>query len=293
MKQLNVQNDMLELLEYNTPQFPVRCREADLAWFHHGTSECHWHDDLEFLVVLDGAMTYYVNNRPYRLEQGMGIFVNSGRLHYGSAQDHCRHLFCVIGLQLMNGHPLLREKYLEPLFREGQVDAVVLKPDNSWQWSLLNGIMEIAEIMRVQTMGYEFRLLSRFELMLSELCAHVVFDQPVKQKFQKEVPAFKQIVSYIRRHYPEKLQLQDLAAAGAVCRNKCYAIFQTTVGQSPMAYLNNYRLLRSAGLLVDSEQSITEIAENCGFGSASYFSKLFREHYQMSPRAYREQQRQK
>jgi len=39
--------------------------------------------------------------------------------------------------------------------------------------------------------------------------------------------------------------------------------------------------------LIETEKSITEIASDCGFGSSSYFGKLFREHFNCSPVRYR------
>ena len=56
---------------------------------------------------------------------------------------------------------------------------------------------------------------------------------------------------------------------------------------SPLEYMREYRLRKACMELIETEKSITEIASDCGFGSSSYFGKLFREHFNCSPVRYR------
>ena len=57
--------------------------------------------------------------------------------------------------------------------------------------------------------------------------------------------------------------------------------------QSPVEFLNAYRLKISCQLLCTTRKSITEIAMLCGFNHLSYFSKYFMECYGCTPREYR------
>ena len=52
-------------------------------------------------------------------------------------------------------------------------------------------------------------------------------------------------------------------------------------------YLNNLRLSAAALKLYQTDEGITSIAFECGFNSPAYFSKRFKEHYTISPKAYR------
>ena len=53
------------------------------------------------------------------------------------------------------------------------------------------------------------------------------------------------------------------------------------------SYLNGYRLTIAARLLLTEDDSILSISERTGFNNLSYFNRLFKKEYQMSPRAYR------
>ena len=83
------------------------------------------------------------------------------------------------------------------------------------------------------------------------------------------------MVSYIFQNYSGRITLDDIAAAGNVSRSKCCRIFRDRLQQTPIDFLNQYRLQVSRRLLLEDGLSVTEAATACGFGHLSYFSKLF------------------
>lgn len=64
-------------------------------------------------------------------------------------------------------------------------------------------------------------------------------------------------------------------------------LFGRYLNSTPKHYFMEKRLLRAQNLLVQTEQSITEIAMACGFQSTSHFSKVFRGHFGKSPLSHR------
>ena len=58
---------------------------------------------------------------------------------------------------------------------------------------------------------------------------------------------------------------------------------------SPVEYIIGYRLRRACQRLAESNEPITQIAFNCGFGSSSYFAKVFRNAYGRTPVEYRKE----
>ena len=97
----------------------------------------------------------------------------------------------------------------------------------------------------------------------------------------------RDMVSYIYSHYSEPISLDEIAAAGKVCRNKCCQIFRRYLCQSPIDFLNHYRLEVSCHLLSTTKMSIAEICTACGFNHQSYYSKIFLRTYHCTPRDFR------
>ena len=52
-------------------------------------------------------------------------------------------------------------------------------------------------------------------------------------------------------------------------------------------YLTYVRLHRAEKLLIETNESITKICENCGYGNFSHFIRTFKKAYGLSPMAYR------
>ncbi len=64
-------------------------------------------------------------------------------------------------------------------------------------------------------------------------------------------------------------------------------LFGRYLNSTPKHYFMEMRLNRAQNLLVQTEQSITEVAMACGFQSTSHFSKVFRGHFGRSPLTHR------
>jgi transcriptional regulator GlxA family with amidase domain len=60
-------------------------------------------------------------------------------------------------------------------------------------------------------------------------------------------------------------------------------LFGRFLNSTPKHYFMEMRLHRAQNLLVQSEQSVTEIAMACGFQTTSHFSKVYRAHFGRSP----------
>ena len=103
--------------------------------------------------------------------------------------------------------------------------------------------------------------------------------------FDKQVILLKK---YIDEHYSEKITKEDLANIAFCSVSNLYRIFQNSFHLSPHNYINKIRLEKACVLLENSNHSITEISALIGFDDPVYFSKLFKEYHQLSPKKYRE-----
>ncbi len=102
-----------------------------------------------------------------------------------------------------------------------------------------------------------------------------------------DIFCLQQVTEYIQKSFHEKIGVADLAHAGKISKRECYRLFKRLMGISPSLYVTKYRLQRAQVMLRETEKSVTEIAMECGFGSSSYFAKVFRSANGMAPREYR------
>jgi AraC-like DNA-binding protein len=87
----------------------------------------------------------------------------------------------------------------------------------------------------------------------------------------------------------EKVDLEALARKLGVGYSYFRRIFREQTGLSPWQYLIKSRLARARRILASGEDSLSEIAEAVGFGSAFHFSAAFKKAHRVSPDTWRKQ----
>ena len=91
------------------------------------------------------------------------------------------------------------------------------------------------------------------------------------------------------RYADPDLDLETVVSETGVNRNKINDILKAEMGYTFIGYLNKLRLTEASRLFVENTSaSIAEIAYSVGYRNSSYFSKLFREEYQCTPKAFRD-----
>ena len=92
---------------------------------------------------------------------------------------------------------------------------------------------------------------------------------------------------------PEAAHTVDSLADVAIMSRSVFAErFRATFGSTPISFLHDIRLRRAANLLERAvESSIEQVAHRVGFNSRSHFSRAFKDHFGVSPAAFREQRK--
>lgn len=93
--------------------------------------------------------------------------------------------------------------------------------------------------------------------------------------------------SYISLHYTENIDAEECAELFNLSRSRFMHLFKDEFGVPPHNYMLNLRLEHAVELLRYSSLSISEVASQCGFSDAYYFTRLFTKNYGVSPTKYR------
>lgn len=91
--------------------------------------------------------------------------------------------------------------------------------------------------------------------------------------------------NYISKHYHEDISQLELAEIAGCSPSYFSKIFKEETGENFVEYLNRVRLVKAAELL-QRDLSVSEIALQTGFKSASYFNKKFKEFFGVPPTSY-------
>lgn len=298
-----INENLYETIEYNSPTTPIKAAHAYLSDFPNGITPCHWHPELECIVMLKGRLRYHVNNETYTLHEGNGIIVNTNRLHLcGPAEDsrseggrnfqaededNSHYAVLLLHPDTLRFNHKMEKKYINPLLFDTGSDVFFLDQSQDWHQSAIDIILDIFYSVREKKPCFELISQSRFFQLWSILFENTIAKNGYELAETDPMNPLKTMISFIQNNYQEKITLNDVAESGMMCQSKCCRLFRETLRQSPIEYLQHYRIQKGIYLLDHTDMSITEIALECGFHGASYFTETFRKINGITPKEYR------
>jgi AraC family transcriptional regulator len=130
--------------------------------------------------------------------------------------------------------------------------------------------------------------------LLNLLAIHLLRNytsRPLKlQKYEAGLGEFrlKRVLEYINAHLEQDIQLADLAEVADL--SQCYfaSLFKQSMGIAPWQYVVQQRVERAKKLLKQGNNSLSEIAFQCGFNTQSHFTQQFRKMTGVTPKTYRD-----
>lgn len=274
-----------------TPEFPYIASRAQLHRYPGQFCPWHWHRPVELFYMQSGTLEYHTPGGRTVFPPGWGGLINSNVLHMTRVEPDAGptvqllHIFDPAFLGGAQGSRI-DQRYIRPLVTDAGREVIALTPEDPAQAQTL-AMLRAAFTLQEEEPGYELRL----RAALSEIWLRLLaMPAPAARRDDgRNDSRVKQMLVYIHEHYPEKITISRLAAAGYASERECYRAFRDCLHTTPVAYINGYRLQIACRMLAQGTQSVTEVAQRCGLGSSSYFGKLFREQIGCSPAEYRRQ----
>mgnify|MGYP002958842261 FL=1 len=116
------------------------------------------------------------------------------------------------------------------------------------------------------------------------LCAQSLFAQAEMTTNRQLI---LQAAETLRKNYRQELSLADLLSSAHMSKSYFLRLFRRYMGTTPYNYLVNFRITQAKERLVLTDHSVSEIAQEAGFGDASNFSTRFAKATGQSPMQYR------
>lgn len=275
-----------ERLPYSlyTPN-PKGCLLGDIPW--------HWHDEFEFGSLLQGSILYKTSRHEYILHEGDGIFINSGTLHYLHPLDPRENV--LFQSQFFNPEFLAGArgnffdlKYIAPVQSQKLLDAHPLFRKNPGDAAFLDKLLAASRIAQSGDTFAQLRLRGLFSELWEDVYRWASeTDHEMSLPPASEDERIKHMLSFIQHNFSRRLTVRQIAGVIPISERECYRLFKKHLGISPGEYLTDVRLKKSRELLTETDKGILDIALETGFGSSSYFGKIFKQQMGMTPKEYR------
>ena len=140
-----------------------------------------------------------------------------------------------------------------------------------------------------------------FDILTAKIENLLLYNRSVKNAYSKqvqvqtkeleiesgEVKLLNKVVQYIDENLnnPE-LSVEELSKHVGMSRGSLYHKLLEISGLTPIEYIRSIKLERAVELLEKSDYNVAQIAYMTGFGTPSYFSRLFKSQFNMLPSEY-------
>ncbi|MBQ0051824.1 MAG: AraC family transcriptional regulator [Treponema sp.] len=126
---------------------------------------------------------------------------------------------------------------------------------------------------------------------IEKLHHEMVFGFAEKMKELRKTSAssthIRRAIDYISSHLNVQIRIRDISEHLSISEKYLSALFKKETGMSIVAYIEQRQMEAACQMLTYSDFTYAEIADNLAYCSQSYFSKIFKKYYGMTPMQYR------
>lgn len=99
----------------------------------------------------------------------------------------------------------------------------------------------------------------------------------------------EKVMAHLNKNFEKDIMLSEAARMTAMTEVAFSRFFKARTGKTFVDTVNEIRLGHASRLLIDTTQSVSEIAYRCGFNNLSNFNRLFKKKKDCTPKAFREE----
>ncbi len=256
------------------------------------TFPIHWHNEMEIVYVEEGEFEECIDFEHYHVRKGDIVLINPYVLHSFRQYENERSVFKTImfDFSMLTGNTADASsiKYFNPFLEGNYLSPKIISPDNSHYYELKECVLEIISTYSKHENFFELKIKSELYRLFFVLFKHFFEcrsgDTVIKDSTTRNI---KIILDYISENYAKPITIDELAEKVDLSKHYFMRFFKKYMGTTCIEYINDYRLNIAANLLVTTRMQITEVAVSIGITNLSYFNRIFRKKYNMTPKEYR------
>ncbi len=213
-------------------------------------------DFYDLTFVLKGRLTYIVDGTKYELKENDAIFIKPGscreRIPHNTAVKYASFNFTA--------------------FRPPELDT------------FLKGVIS-GEIRALISVFPQSRLsdLYHSKEKLESILNYILYEIMDMSLFKSKNPYIVEILKFVESNLSKKLSLADISDHVHLTREYTASLFKKEMGKTITEYVNQRKMMAAKNMIDSGAVNLKEVAAELGFENYSYFSKVFKKHYKITP----------
>ena len=280
-----------EQVQFSISELPIRVSRSAVEHYtaEHNIYEgrlcpVHYHDQIEFLLILSGMLRCDSDDNQYILNEGDVLFINSRIPHTTTVlEDKTRYILLQFDIS-SSGKGAFR--YVSRFLKTNSLPCYQFRKSTSENKQIYDCIINIYEENQNRNNAYEFYMGANMYMIIALLHRmNILFDEnQIKDK--KAIDKIMPVLEYVDKNYSDQLTLEGLS--DLLNFNKSYfcRLFKRATNSTFTEYLNFVRICKAEKMLKNG-LGVSETAYAVGFSSLSYFNRTFKKYMLCSPSSYK------
>ena len=251
----------------------------------------HWHPELEIIYVRKGTARFHINYDFFNSKEGDIILIQPTYMHSIHPIKNEEQITDTFSINLDNlGRSMIEnfsQRYLQPIYNgHFQLTQRITKEMSGYD-DIKKCLLDIFSLVNDQSLYYDMLLKARLHEFLYLLFKNRHVNRNYTTDTYQKYEQLKGLIDYINTHYNEQLTIDFLADYFGYSRTHFMSIFRQHTGTSCIEFILQIRLNKSCELLIQTHDSIADIATKVGFSNLSNFNRQFKQRFQLTPKQYR------
>jgi AraC-like DNA-binding protein len=251
----------------------------------------HIHDYYEIVFVYSGKGTFFIDDHFYDIQKGDVFLIPNDTIHR-AMPDMDEPVTSTI---IFFSPTLLYNILIDDVFSFFNLFEMAKKVGNykmalplENQQKMKEQLLTIYQEMQKSEPGHKHAsLLIVHQIILDLYRAHMDNKQHLMEPNTYGPDWVKEILVYINNNLSQPLSLTELAGQALVSTSHFSRVFKQTTGMGLTVYLNSKRVIKAKELLIETNYSVSYIAEICGFESMTHFHRIFKKYIDITPASFR------
>lgn len=271
--------------ERKSQQFQVEVFDANR---HFSVKYPHRHDFFEVLYLLKGSGYHVIDGNKYEIKPPCVFFMSPGQAHkLELSHDIEGYIFIFTSdfylLNRSNQNSLIEFPFFYTIHQDNPPLLLENESDIRFLESLFR--QSIAEISRPGDYFLEM-LRSILDLILTTCAARYQVNENMLNKGKGQI-LVKRFFHLVEENHQKNLSLSDYSGMIGVTPNHLTQTVKLLTGKTSSQIIKAKQLLEIKRLLVHTNLSVSEIANQLNFEDQSYFTKFFKRETGITPIQYR------
>lgn len=281
-----------EKISHGTTLFPMNIYSGEFS-SNNFNLYLHWHNEMEFIYIKSGEGNVYIDMNLYNICKGDFIMIRKDALHYliNRADYTLQYESIVFDLKLLQSSVIdyCQMNFITPLLTNNINLITIIKPTDLGYLSIISYFNKIIESFRKQNLAFQLEIKGFFLCLFSEIFSndYISSNSSNIETENKKVLKLKKVINYININYNKPISIKDLAVIADYSEYHFIRFFKTETGKTCVDFINSFRIEKASNLLKNTTLSVTEISFEVGYENVSYFIKLFKKFFGLSPSVYR------